>query len=344
MRPSSLDVWRKGLLEALGQLCAVLGLMCLLITPIVGYDIFLFLKTPLSPRAATTLYFKPGSSLRRIANDLQKHGVVSSAFLTRVCAHTLLQGPPIKAGEYAFNAPLTPAEVLEKLRRGDVVVHAFQVIEGLESALALEKFMGEASLEGPLTLADLPEGSLLPDTYHFQRPETKAHLAKRMQKARAQLIAALWKKRPQDFPLKSPQEVVILASLVEKETPLARERPHVAAVFLNRLKLGMPLQCDATQRYGLWQKRGAPLAGALTRTDLQEDTPFNTYLHKGLPPTPICHPGRASLTAVLHPAPTKDLYFVADGTGGHVFSQTYGEHKTHHQAWRNMRSTSTFKN
>ncbi|MBA4117313.1 MAG: endolytic transglycosylase MltG [Candidatus Puniceispirillum sp.] len=340
MPPSSSSVLTKRLTCALGQCLAVSGLMTLLVGTIAGRECGLFLATAVGPATPQVLYFPPGTSFKAMAQKLQESGVVSSALFLRISAHTVLRGDTFKAGEYAFASPMTPSQVLKKLRTGDVVVHSFRIIEGLESEIIFAQLQKEAALGGPLTLRDIPEGSLLPETYHFQRPETKMHLLVRMQKTRDALLTALWRDRQASLPLQTPREAVILASLVEKETPLPHERPRVAAVFLNRLKLGMPLQCDATVRYGLWQKRGEPLKGALSKADLQEDTPFNSYLHRGLPPTPICHPGRASVAAVLHPAPVDDLYFVADGKGGHVFSKTYTQHQTNHQAWRAKRAAS----
>jgi UPF0755 protein len=176
------------------------------------------------------------------------------------------------------------------------------------------------------------EGSVLPDGYQYQRGETREAVVARMQAARDALLAQLWAGRAADIPLQTPEQAVTLASVVEKETGLAAERPHIAAVFENRLRIGMKLESDPTVIYGVSQ--GRPLGRGLLRSELDRATPYNTYRVVGLPPTPIANPGRAALAAVLNPPASDDLYFVADGTGGHVFASTYAQHQANVEKWR----------
>ena len=297
-----------------------------------------FFNEPLFLSSPKTLYLEKGTSLQAMATRLEREGVIASSLLFRMGVRTLNHGPALQAGEYLFDGRITPQAVLDKIRRGDVMVRSLTLPEGLESPVILEILLKNTALSGALSLETLPEGSLLPETYHFHRPQSREALVARMQKDQKALVNRLWKTRAPGLPFSTPQEAIILASLVEKETPLAVERPVVAGVFLNRLALKMPLQCDATVRYGLWKENGVPLAGALSKDDLKRPSPYNSYLNTGLAPTPICHPGRASLMAVLHPADTKALYFVADGKGGHIFSHTYEAHQKSHQEWRRLRA------
>lgn len=297
-----------------------------------------FFDEPLIFSSPKILYLEKGISLQTMATRLEREGVISSSLLFRLGVRSLYRGAPLQAGEYLFEGRMTLQRILSKIRQGEVMVRSLTLPEGLESPVVLEILLKNKVLDGEISLDSLPEGSLLPETYHFQRPQNRAALVARMKKDQKALLNRLWETRAPGLPFTTPQEAVILASLVEKETPLAIERPVVARAFLNRLALKMPLQCDATVRYGLWKESGVPLSGALTKDDLKRSSPYNTYLNTGLPPTPICHPGRASLMAVLHPADTKVLYFVADGKGGHIFSQTYQEHQKHHQEWRRLRA------
>ena len=181
-----------------------------------------------------------------------------------------------------------------------------------------------------------PEGSLLPETYHFERNEDRNALIARMTAAMDATLAELWAGRADDLPLDTPEEALVLASIVEKETGIASERPHIAGVFVNRLDRGMPLQSDPTVIYALTLGEG-PLDRLLTRADLKTDSPYNTYVVPGLPPGPIANPGRDAIAAVLQPLETKDLYFVADGTGGHAFAETLAQHNRNVAAWRAIR-------
>ncbi len=305
------------------------------------FAIFLF-KTYESFRQIVTLphekiiFFELGASLKKISDTLAQEGLIPSSLKFRVGMRLFHQGVILQAGEYAFQGQVTPGYVMDQLQMGRVLRHKITLPEGWETPLLIKVLETKKDLFSKGQIPPIAEGSLLPETYDFVRGESIETLIMRMKKAQEKWLLPLWEARAPSLPLAAPNEALILASLVEKETAIARERPYVAAVFLNRLRKGMPLQCDATVRYGLWLKRGAPLTGALSKEDLKEETPFNTYMHAGLPPTPICHPGRAALQAVMTPAKTEDLYFVADGKGGHIFSTTYEAHKKHHGAWRKI--------
>jgi UPF0755 protein len=220
---------------------------------------------------------------------------------------------------------------------GVTVKHRLTIPEGLTSAEIVALVAAAPDLEGSVPAALPADGSLLPETYFFSKGDTREQLLERMRKGMSDALAELWPARDGAVALKTVAEAVTLASIVEKETGLAAERPRVASVFFNRLAQGMPLQSDPTVIYALTGGKG-PLGRALLRADLQVASPYNTYANPGLPPGPIANPGRASLEAVLHPDSTKDLYFVADGSGGHAFAATLDEHNRNVAAWRKQQA------
>jgi UPF0755 protein len=233
------------------------------------------------------------------------------------------------------------SDVLRILREGRTVVHRVTFAEGLTSKEMLAALGRAERLEGPMP--PLPaNGSLLPDTYHYSYGDTQAEIVARMAKAMDAVLAELWAKRAPDLPLTSPTEALILASIVEKETAVPAERARIAAVFINRLKKGMRIESDPTVVYGLTDGLG-PLGRALTRDDLRNDHPYNTYRITGLPPGPICNPGRDSLAAVMNPLQTEEIYFVADGSGGHVFARTLDEHNRNVAQWRKFKRSNANK-
>jgi UPF0755 protein len=231
----------------------------------------------------------------------------------------------LKHGEYKFTAHASVADVVETLIEGKVVQHAITIPEGLTSAQIVARLQENEALTGQVKEIP-PEGTLLPETYKFTRGTTRAQIIQRMQQIDQKVLQDIWAHRDRDLPLKSPQELVTLASIVEKETGKPDERTRVAAVFVNRLKRRMRLQSDPTIIYGLAGGKGT-LGHPILQSEKQQPTPYNTYVIDGLPPGPIANPGRASLEAAANPARTKELYFVADGTGGHVFSETYEQHQ-----------------
>ncbi|MGE4065044.1 MAG: endolytic transglycosylase MltG [Rhodospirillaceae bacterium] len=287
-----------------------------------------------------TLVIESGSGLGAIARQLERGGVIAHARLFELQARRSGQARALKPGEYRFEPGISVVAALDKIVRRDVVVRFVTVPEGLVTK-SIQRILDEApGLVGePGT--DIADGDLLPETYRYEWGDTRAALTGRMRAARDQALAELWESRTPDLPIATPQEAVILASIVEKETGIAAERPRVAAVFLNRLKRGMKLQSDPTVIYGIAPEAG-DLERSITRADLETPTPFNTYIVTGLPPSPICHPGRAALAAVLKPIQSDELYFVADGTGGHAFAATLAEHNKNVARWRQIeRETKT---
>ena len=282
--------------------------------------------------AQTTVILRRGAHLPEIATDLEEQGVIGSSSLFVAAAQITGAARQLKAGEYAFPSRASLAQVLSMIRQGKIVHHFITIPEGLTSEQAVGILMGADVLAGSAPAP--PEGSILPETYEVTRGADRATVLKRMMAAHDRLMAELWPKRRAGLPFRSPDEALTLASIVEKETGLASERPRVAAVFVNRLQKGVRLESDPTIIYGL--TRGRPLGRGIRQSELTAPTPYNTYVITGLPPTPICNPGRASIAAVLDPPQTDELYFVADGTGGHAFSSTYEEHEKNVERWRQI--------
>ncbi len=280
-------------------------------------------------RPATVILAR-GEGVWAIGRDLARARVVRSGPLFAVMAELTGSAPRLKAGEYAFPARISLSAVLRALRLGLVVRHFVTVPEGLTSRAAAAILAQSSDLTGPTPIA--PEGALLPETYEVRRGESRAEVTARMERARDALLAKLWAARAPGLPYRTPEDAVILASVIEKETALPDERARIAAVFINRLEKGMRLESDPTVIYGV--SGGVPLGHGLTRGELATATPYNTYRISGLPPTPIDNPGRASLAAALDPDRTADLYFVANGTGGHAFSASLGEHLRNVARWR----------
>ncbi|MDJ0936916.1 MAG: endolytic transglycosylase MltG [Kiloniellales bacterium] len=288
-------------------------------------------------QADTTVIVERGASLTAIAENLQSGGVIDDAFLFRLSARLYRVSRSLKAGEYAFPARVSMGGVIDILVSGETVIRQFTVPEGLTSAEVMTLIAGVEGLVGELDGVPT-EGSLLPETYNYAWADARPDIVGRMEKAMADTLAELWPTRAEGLPIDTPAEAVILASIVEKETGVAEERPLVAGVFINRLKRGMRLQSDPTVVYALTGGTG-PLDRALRSRDLRVDNPYNTYGNAGLPPGPIANPGRAALEAVLNPAETDYLYFVADGTGGHAFAKTLAEHNRNVAKWRRIRRT-----
>jgi UPF0755 protein len=282
-----------------------------------------------APKAATVVLPK-GAGTSQIAAALAEAGVVRSQLLFIAAAK--LGGGTLKAGEYEIGSGASLAKVLADLRAGRVVRHFVTIPEGWTSEMAADVVARQPLLVGD-ALAPA-EGALLPETYEVARGETRAAVLQRMAEAQARLLATLWPRRQPGLPFASPQEAVTLASIVEKETALAAERPRIAAVYINRLRAGMRLESDPTTIYGI--SRGRPLGRGITRAELSAVTPYNTYQVVGLPPTPIANPGRAAIEAVLSPPKTGELFFVADGRGGHAFAASFAEHQKNVARWREI--------
>ncbi len=285
--------------------------------------------------ADTVILIPQGSGVEAIARQLHEAGAIEDPLVFRLGVRLLRVGRELRAGEYLFPVALSNRDAIDLLRSGQTVVRRLTLAEGLTSHEIVALLEQEEALEGTVDPVP-PEGSLLPETYHYARGDGRGELVVRMVRAREKLLSELWPRRAPNLPVATPEEAVVLASIVEKETGVADERPRVASVFVNRLRKGMRLQSDPTVVYGLTGGKG-PLGRALTRKDLQAPSPYNTYLNSGLPPGPIANPGRASLQAALNPAQTAFLYFVADGSGGHAFARTLAEHNRNVARWRRLR-------
>ena len=318
---------------------AAAALFLLAALAIVPIAIFYHLKAQFEQRgplaSEQVLVITPGSNLAQIARQLEAAGVLENAFIFRIGVRTMALSRSLKAGEFAFPAGVSMRDAAEIIASGKSVLYPLTIPEGLTSREIQELVRQEERLTGDIPDAPLPEGTLLPETYSFTRGDSRAQLIERMRAAMAAELAELWPGRDPDLPIKSPEEALILASIVEKETGVPEERPLVASVFVNRLRKGMRLQSDPTVAFGITLGE-APLGRLLTQADLRAPTAYNTYQIDRLPPGPIANPGRASIEAVLHPAETSYLYFVADGTGGHAFSKTLQEHNKNVAKWRKV--------
>ena len=266
-----------------------------------------------------------GLGTRDIADVLQREGVIDQPYIFMGGVIALKARGELKYGEYQFSKHASVADVVDTIIEGKVVQHAFTVPEGLTSEQIVARLLESTALTGQIK--EIPrEGTLLPETYRFTRGMTREQIIQRMQQAHRRVLQDVWEHRMPDLPVKTPEQLVTLASIVEKETGRPDERTRVAAVFVNRLKTKMRLQSDPTIIYGLTGGKGS-LGRPIQKNEIEQPTPYNTYVIDGLPPGPIANPGRASLEAAANPARTKEIYFVADGSGGHLFSDNYTEHQ-----------------
>jgi UPF0755 protein len=288
---------------------------------------------PSAPVGDQTIVVLPsGSGVDAIGQTLKQAGVIRSTDMFKAAVTLTGADRRLRAGEYEIDSRASLRTVVRKLTSGQVVRHFLTVPEGWSSAQVYDRLNAEPLLTGTIEIP--PEGSLWPETYEITRGEARASVVRRMQAARDRAVLELWANRAPGLPFRTVEEAVILASIVEKETGVAHERPRVAAVFHNRLRHGMRLESDPTIVYGV--TGGRPLGRGIRRSELERETPYNTYRIDGLPPTPIANPGREALQAVLRPPRTEDLFFVADGTGGHAFARTYDEHLANVARWRQI--------
>jgi UPF0755 protein len=278
------------------------------------------------------------SSPGGIADLLERNGVISDAWVFSIGSRLTRAAERMKAGEYEFPPAVSMREAMEIIVEGRAVPHRITFPEGWTSEQIVRRLEQEDKAMLPGKISAIPEeGSLLPETYAYARgARTREQILDEMRKAQDKRLAEIWARRSDGLPLATPRDLVILASIVEKETGKADERPRVAAVFINRLKRGMRLETDPTVLYGLYGGKAWTEGRTLTRSDLASPNPYNTYRIAGLPPGPICNPGKAAMEAVANPSRTDELFFVADGTGGHVFASTLEEHNRNVQRWRQI--------
>ena len=286
--------------------------------------------------AETTFLVKRGAGIAEVSNSLESREIVSDARIFRYGLRTLGHENDLKAGEYAIPAGASMRDVMNILISGKSIMYPLTIPEGLTVKQVFDRISADPILVGDMPREMPPEGSLFTDTLNFTRGTTRSEIIERMIASQQKLVDDAWAKRNPNLPIKDKNEFVTLASIVEKETGIASERPHVASVFVNRLKKGLRIQSDPTIIYGLFGGAGKPSGRPIFKSDIEKPTPYNTYIINGLPPTPIANPGKAALEAVANPLDTEDLYFVADGTGGHVFSKTLQEHNANVRKWRSV--------
>lgn len=300
--------------------CLATAVIVVGIVACAGWWLFREAEQPGPLAEARSILIPAHTGLADIGHLLAENSVVRYPLVFEIVAELSGRGGSLHSGEFEFPAHASVIGALDLIASGRTVKHRLTIPEGLTSPEVAALVKAAPVLTGEAETVPA-EGDLFPDTYVYGWGDKRSELLDRMRQEMAHQLAHFWAERRADLPLASPRDVLILASLIEKETPREEERAHIAGVFYNRLRLGMPLQCDPTVIFAM-EKAGDKLDRALTHTDLGFDSPYNTYLHKGLPPGPIANPGRSSLRAAVRPERTDDLYFVADGTGGHIFAKT----------------------
>lgn len=285
-------------------------------------------------QSTETVLIQPNTGVAEIADILERRGMISDARLFRIGLRAHGHDAALRAGEYEVRAGASMHEIMELLRSGRSVQHALTIPEGFTVHQAFQRIANMEELEGDMPDEVPPEGSLAADTLRFTRGMDRQELIQRLMNDQGRLVQSIWERRVDDLPINDINEFVTLASIVEKETGRSDERSRVASVFINRLNRGMRLQSDPTIIYGIFGGEGLPPGRPIYRSDIDTPTDYNTYTINGLPPGPIAIPGRASLEAVANPSQTEDLYFVADGSGGHAFARTLDEHNANVARWR----------
>ncbi|MCF6326571.1 MAG: endolytic transglycosylase MltG [Devosiaceae bacterium] len=322
---------RNGFLELLNALLTMVVLGVL----VAGGIFFVatqryYAKGPMSENRVFLV--EQGLGLAAVANRLETANLIANRWIFQFGAMLQRKQSSIRAGEYQIAANASMAEIILEITEGRAITYSVTIPEGLTSWEAVQRINAAPNLTGEITVIPA-EGSLLPNTYSFERGSDRQLVIDRMGEAFQVEVAQIWETRSPDLPLNSIEEMVILASIVEKETGIGAERAGVAGVFINRINIGMRLQSDPTIIYGITNGQGS-LGRGLRRSEIDEKTPYNTYQIDGLPPTPIANPGVAAMRAVVNPDDTEALFFVADGTGGHVFANTYAEHQVNVARWR----------
>lgn len=318
--------------DVLGFLASLVWTGALLALAVVVFLVW-EIHRPGPARQATEFTIERGATVMDIARQLKGKGAIRDVAVFRIASEMYAARGALKAGAYEVEVGESLRSLLEKIESGRMKLFPITVAEGLTSGMIVDLVNASPVLTGP-PVEEPPEGSLLPETYMVLRGATRAEVLQRMRADQQAVLDELWPKRAADLPIRTPEEALILASIVEKETGVADERPRVAAVFVNRLRLGMPLQSDPTIIYGI--TKGRPLGRGIRKSELERRTAYNTYFIPALPPTPIANPGRHAIEAVLNPPQTDELFFVADGTGGHVFAATIDEHNRNVARWREI--------
>ena len=327
---------KSGMPKKTLALVAIGGLLTFLAGfAVIGYATlnYLYVKMPNKPKQMQVFEVRKGSGLSRIASDLKAEGLIDNALIFKLITKVRGNEANFKAGEFSLSRASSMEEIYNTLAEGKAILYPFTAPEGLTSAQILRLMAGVESLRNDEP-AIPAEGTLLPETYMTPRAMTYSELVADMQRAQTRLIDSLWEGRQADLPISTKQEAIILASVVEKETGIGGERNEVAGVFINRLRRGMRLESDPTIIYGITQ--GEPLGRGIRRSEIDRKTDWNTYQIDGLPKTAICNPGAEAIKAVLNPAETDALYFVADGTGGHAFAKTLKGHQRNVAKWRKI--------
>ena len=282
----------------------------------------------------STFLVKPNTGVSEISDQLERRGLISDARVFQVGVRAYGNNGSLKAGEYEIKAGASMHDIMEVLKSGKSILYSLTVPEGLTVAQAWKRIADNEALSGDMPATMPTEGTLAADTMRFTRDTPRQQVVDKMLADQKKLVQEIWDRRAEGLPLASIDEFVTLASIVEKETGRGDERSRVASVFINRLNKNMRLQSDPTIIYGLFGGQGKPSDRPILQSDIDKPTPYNTYVINGLPPTPIANPGKAALEAVANPSQTGDLYFVADGTGGHVFAATLEEHNANVARYR----------
>ena len=301
--------------------------VCFLSIGLGYWNLSYYIDSPGNNNQTVDIVIQRGFSVKRIGKELFKYNIVSNPKLFVLIHRLLFSDYALKAGEYAIPPHATIRNIIEIINKGIVVVHKFTITEGITTKEIIDKILAEKALIGGIT-REFKEGDFLSNTYHYTYGESRMAVLERIHNSSKAILNELWEKREENLPLANKQEALVLASIIEKETGIANERPRIAGVFINRLRRQMKLQADPTVIYAI-TKGAYSLTRALRSKDLKIDSPYNTYLYLGLPPTAIASPGIASLEAVLNPMDTNDIFFVANGKGGHNFSATLSKHNFH---------------
>jgi len=327
---------RNGFLDILNGFLTLLVIGLVVVGGVLLYGVSQFYGN--GPAQADTVFrVEAGNGLGTTAQRLEEQGLISNRYVFQLGGRALERQAMLKAGDFTIPAGASMADILKELTEGNPLRYAVVVPEGWTSWEAVQRINGDSNLVGEITALP-PEGSLLPGSYDYLPGDTRQSVIDKMQAAMQAQLAEIWAARNPDLPLETPEEMLVLASIVEKETGVASERPQVAAVFVNRLREGMRLQSDPTIIYGITNGQ-APLGRGLRRSEIEAKTPFNTYQIDGLPPTPIANPGAEALRAVANPDSHDYLYFVAKGpvpSDGHAFAETYAEHQRNVARWREI--------